>query len=77
MPTIKSCPTCGSARIKRVCRTLRRVYNGRPYAVPNVEFYACPDCGENLFDPEATDKIQAHSPAFLKPSRAKRVRRAG
>jgi YgiT-type zinc finger domain-containing protein len=77
MLILKTCPTCGSRKIKRVRRTLRRVFQGRAYVVPNVEFHVYPDCGENLFDSAATDKIQAHSPAFAKPGNRRKIRRAG
>jgi YgiT-type zinc finger domain-containing protein len=74
---IKICPTCGSNRIKRVRRSLKREYNGQPYSVPNVDFFECPRCGEKLFGQAAMDKIQSYSPAFARPARGKRVRRAG
>jgi YgiT-type zinc finger domain-containing protein len=61
----KSCPMCGSARIKRVRRTLSRIYRGRPYRVPNVQFHECPDCGEQLFSPEAVDRIQSCRPKVV------------
>ena len=34
--------------------------------VPNLEYYECPDCGERLFDHNAMQKIEAHSPAYAK-----------
>jgi YgiT-type zinc finger domain-containing protein len=74
---IKTCPTCGSRQIKRVRGPLKRKHNGRSFVVPNVEYFACPQCGEKLFVPAAMDKIQAASPAFAKPDRLKRVRKAG
>jgi YgiT-type zinc finger domain-containing protein len=76
MLSIKTCPTCGASRIKRIRRTLKRSFNGRTYTVPNVEFYACADCGENLFDTAATDKIQSHSPAFTKSASERKSRKA-
>jgi YgiT-type zinc finger domain-containing protein len=60
----KTCPTCGSKRIKLVRRTLVRTVNGQTFKVPNVQFHHCPDCGEEVFSPQAVSKIQAHSPAF-------------
>ena len=58
----KSCPTCGSTRIRRVKRTLSRTARGKPFTVPSVEFHECPNCGEQVFGPEAMDKIHAHRP---------------
>ena len=75
--TIKTCPLCGSSRIKRLRRTLSRSYRGRNYTVPNVQYFACPDCGERLYDAAAIDKIQAHSPAFARRPAVKKVRKAG
>ena len=42
---IKSCPSCGSARIKRVRRDWTAEFRNRSYTVPNLEFYECPKCG--------------------------------
>ncbi len=68
---ITTCPTCGSKKIKRVRRNLKRELSGRRYVVPDVEFEECPDCGEQLFDREAMSKIEAHSPAFDKAKAGK------
>ena len=67
-PLIKigRCPTCGSSGIKWVRRNWRDTFQGKPYTVPNLEFYECPDCGERLFDHNAMQKIEAHSPAYAK-----------
>ena len=67
---ITVCPTCGSKQIKRVRRTLRRTFKGKPYTVPNLVFYACPDCGEKLYDHTAMQKIEAHSRAYAKKRRS-------
>jgi len=67
MNRITTCPSCGSDKIKRV----RRNWSGRSdeesHAVPNLEYYECPDCGECLYDPESPRKIEAHSHAYAKP----------
>jgi YgiT-type zinc finger domain-containing protein len=63
---IKTCPTCGSDKIRRVARNLIRSYKGQTYAVPRVEFYECPNCGEKVYDREAMLKIEACSPAYHK-----------
>jgi YgiT-type zinc finger domain-containing protein len=61
----KTCPTCGSKRIRLVRRDLTRTFRGQSYKVPRVQFHQCPDCGEEIYSPEAVRKIQAHSPAFV------------
>ena len=63
---ITRCPTCDSARIRRVRKSLRRTCKSQAYVVPNLEFEKCPDCSERLFDHEAMRKIEAHSPAYAK-----------
>jgi YgiT-type zinc finger domain-containing protein len=64
---IKTCPTCGSDKIKKVQRDLVREFQGQSYTVPSLEFYECPNCGERLYDREAVQKMQAYSPAFARP----------
>ena len=66
MIVIKTCPTCGSKRITKVCRDWTDKYRGKTYTVPALEFYKCPDCGEELYDRDAMRKIEAHSPAYAK-----------
>lgn len=66
MLDIKTCPSCGSRNIKKVRRTWRGEFEGRRYTVPGLDFYECPDCGEKVYDREAMEKIEAHSPAFAK-----------
>ncbi|MDI6739762.1 MAG: YgiT-type zinc finger protein [Candidatus Edwardsbacteria bacterium] len=63
---IKTCPACGSDKIRRVARDIIRKYKERTYTVPKVEFYECPHCGEKVYDREAMLKIEAHSPAYRK-----------
>ena len=70
---ITRCPTCDSARIRRVRKSLRRTWRGTAYVVPNLEFEECPDCGERLFDHEAMRKIEAHSPAYAKRRAAEKA----
>jgi len=62
MLKITECPTCGSDRIKRVCKSLRREWKGTPCVVPRLSFWECPACGEQLFDPAAMRKMEAHRP---------------
>ena len=63
---IKTCPTCGSDKIKRVVRGVTRKYKGQTYIVPKVGFYDCPNCGGKVYDHEALLKIGAYSPAYRK-----------
>ncbi|PKO21442.1 MAG: hypothetical protein CVU38_14700 [Chloroflexi bacterium HGW-Chloroflexi-1] len=64
---IRTCPTCGSDKIKKVQRDWTDEFEGQFYTVPNLEFWVCPNCGERIYDREAMRKIEAHSPAFAKP----------
>ena len=66
LPKITECPTCGSGKIRRAKRNLRRSYRGQTYVVPNLHFLECPDCGERVYDREAMRKIEAYSPAYAK-----------
>ena len=61
---IKTCPTCGSSKIRRVVRNITRKYKGQTYTVPKVSYYDCPNCGEKVYDREAMRRIESHSPAF-------------
>jgi YgiT-type zinc finger domain-containing protein len=61
---ITKCPACGSDRIKKIRRNLTANFKGKTYTVPNLEYHACPDCGEKIYSREAMRKIEAHSPAF-------------
>ncbi len=63
---IKTCPTCGSDKIRRVVRDIIRKYKEQVYTVPKVELYECPNCGEKVYDHEAMLKIEACSPAYHK-----------
>ncbi len=50
MLNIRTCPTCGSKRIRLVCETVTRRWKGRVYQVPEVEFHECPACGEQVMN---------------------------
>ena len=58
----KTCPTCGSERIRKVRRTVKRTSRGKSFTVPNLTFHECPDCGEEVYSPAAMEKIEAHRP---------------
>lgn len=64
MKDLTICPTCGSGKIKKVRRNLKRSAKGIEYTVPLLEFYECPDCEEKVFDPAAMRKIESYSPTF-------------
>ena len=66
MNKIAKCPSCSSVKIKRVRRKWSGEYRGQSYTVENLEFYVCPDCKEQVYDPEAMRTIEANSPAFAK-----------
>ncbi len=68
-PTITSCPTCGSAKIHRVRKTVTRTHAGQTYVVPDLAFWECPACGERVYDRDALRQIEGHSPAYLKARR--------
>jgi len=74
MIKITICPTCGSDKIKRVQRDCIREFQGQTYTVPDLEFYECAYCGEEVYEPQAMRKIEAHSPAFAKGRVRKQVR---
>lgn len=66
---IKTCPTCGSNKIRRVVKDVVRKYKDQTYKVPAIEFYECSNCGEKVYDKVAIQKIEEHSPAY-RPERA-------
>lgn len=63
---ITSCPSCGSAKIRKVQCDWSGEFQGQPYTVPSLEFYECRACGEKVYDRDAMRKIESHSPAYRK-----------
>ena len=61
---IKTCPTCGSEKIRRIISDVTRIYKGQAYTVPSLEYYDCPNCGEKVYDSDAIRKIETYSPAY-------------
>ena len=57
------CPNCYSKNLKKVRRTVTGTRQGKHYSAPGVEFYECPDCGEQIYDPTAMRQIEKHSRA--------------
>jgi YgiT-type zinc finger domain-containing protein len=72
MVEIRHCPTCGSDQIRKVRQDWTAEVEGKAYAVPDLEFYACPTCQEQVFDRNAMRQIEAHSPVFTRSHRMKR-----
>ena len=67
------CPNCYSKNLKKVRRTVSGTRLGKPYSVPGVEFYECPDCGEQIFDPVAMRQIEQRSHADVGNKSVKRT----
>jgi YgiT-type zinc finger domain-containing protein len=59
---VKTCPTCGSKRIRRVKRDIQSNPGGEPFVAHDIEIEECPHCGEQLFSPESLDQINARRP---------------
>ena len=55
---IAVCPSCGSTKIKKVCRDWSGQFRGQSYTVPSLESYECPVCGEKVYDRDAMRKTQ-------------------
>lgn len=70
---IKTCPTCGKKNVKRIRKNWKGSYKGREYVVPDLTLYQCPDCGEQMFDHDAMQKIERYSPAYEKMRAAKKA----
>lgn len=73
MQQITVCPTCGSNKICLVRKDQVREFNGEQYTVPDLEYQECPVCGEEIYDSEAVQKIEAYSPAYAKPAQQKKA----
>jgi YgiT-type zinc finger domain-containing protein len=63
MIDLKTCPTCGSRKIRKVRRTVTRGPARRPFTVPQLTFHECHACGEQVYGPEAMEKIQTYRDA--------------
>jgi YgiT-type zinc finger domain-containing protein len=62
---IRTCPTCGSKRIRLVRRNMTRTFLGETYRVPSVPIHECPDCGEKLYGREAMHKLESYRKRHL------------
>lgn len=74
--TITACPTCQSPNIEKIAGPWSGSYEGGSYEVKNLEYFACPDCGEKVYPPEAMRRIQACSPAYSRRSEGTHARMA-
>jgi YgiT-type zinc finger domain-containing protein len=74
---LAECPTCGGSHLKKVRRNWKDTFQGQTYVVPNLEYWECPDCGEQLYDRDAMRKIEAHSPAYAKRRAAEKKTATG
>jgi YgiT-type zinc finger domain-containing protein len=71
--SISTCPSCGSSKIRSIKGKWNGTFRGKKFTVPALEYFACPNCHEKVYPPQAMRRIQENSPAYAK-SRA--VRRA-
>ncbi len=49
--------------MRRVRRDVKINVGNIHFVVPNLEFDECPDCGEQIFDVAAMEKIDVHRPS--------------
>ena len=57
---IKTCPSCEEKALKIVISDISRLYNGKTIIIPDVQYEKCSNCGEELYDGEAIDKIDSY-----------------
>ena len=55
---IKTCPTCGQRSLERRRLTLSLEVRGRTFEIPELELEVCANCGEQLFDLEASRRVE-------------------
>jgi YgiT-type zinc finger domain-containing protein len=71
--SVSTCPSCGSTAIRRVKGNWSGNFKGKKYTVPALEYFACPNCHEKIYPPEAMRQIQERSPAYTRPRPARRA----
>ena len=71
---ITRCPSCGSAKIKKIRGKWSGQYRGRPYSVRSLEYHECSNCGEKVYGPQA---MRASEPARKPENRTKTGERTG
>jgi YgiT-type zinc finger domain-containing protein len=69
---LKTCPTCGSKKLLGVCEDVPLKVHGQKVVIPAVSFQRCPNCGEELFDLEASRKIDAATAESTRPRHRRR-----
>jgi YgiT-type zinc finger domain-containing protein len=67
---LSECPICGSENVREVVEDVFFSVRGRQRKVPAVGHYRCFNCGERIFDLEASEKIDQYC-------LGKKLRRAG
>ena len=70
---IKKCPSCGSKNLKRIRKDWKSTGLKKNYNVPSLDYYVCPDCGEELFDQAAMNRIESYSPNLKKHSSKRKI----
>ena len=55
---IRRCPTCGGRRVRRQTVTVKATVRGKTAEISGLELEVCPDCGEKLFDIEASRRME-------------------
>jgi YgiT-type zinc finger domain-containing protein len=56
---VTTCPTCGHQPIQRQRITVTLEVRGKTFRIPDGEAEVCPVCAEQLFDLEASRRIQS------------------
>ena len=62
---ITVCPNCGETEIARI---RGKWTSGKGYEISDLEYFACPDCGEKVYTPQAMRRIEQVSPAYSRRS---------
>ena len=63
---LKKCPLCDSMNVKKVTKTVERMIRGELLRIPSVTYWACPNCDEKIFPPQATEKMRDYIDKKLK-----------
>jgi YgiT-type zinc finger domain-containing protein len=69
MPAVRTCPTCGVGKLRRVTRDVECNFRGHVYIAPDIEFSECPNCGEKLYDQQALRKMESFRPKGRRKAR--------
>ena len=55
---IRTCPSCGSRRLRRQTVTLTATVRNKNATITGLELEVFPECGEKLFDLEASRRME-------------------